>query len=173
MPLFYSGIPLFRAAEYNPFDQLNPSSRRRPMKRLALVSVVVAAGFAVAGSDEDVKKMTGKWRLVSFTRDGKATPQEVVASTRTVFEADGTYTVRRDGQVAVKAKVKLDASKNPKHTDVEYVEGELKGKTVLGIYKLEGDTATFCHAPPGQPRPTEFASKPGTGHVLIVNKRDQ
>jgi uncharacterized protein (TIGR03067 family) len=147
------------------------------MKLFALASLVAASGFVLAGGDEardaDLKKMAGKWRLVSYTKDGKATPADKVATTRTFFEADGSYTVTRDGQIAVIAKVKIDATKNPKQTDVTYSEGELKGKTVLGIYKLEGDTATFCHAPPGKPRPKEFSAKPGSGHVLIVNKRDE
>jgi uncharacterized protein (TIGR03067 family) len=144
------------------------------MKLFAAVFLLVSAGLVLAGgADSDLKRMAGKWRLVSYVKDGKATPADKVATTRTVFEADGTYTVRRDGQVVTRAKVKIDASKNPRQTDVTYADGDLKGKTVLGIYKLEGETATFCHAPPGKPRPTEFSSKPGSEHVLIVNKRDE
>jgi uncharacterized protein (TIGR03067 family) len=97
------------------------------MRVFALLSVVLAAGFVVAGGDEDLK-MAGKWRLQSYTKDGKATPQAVVDTTRTVVEPDGTYTVRRDGQIAVKAKLKLDSSKNPKQTDVTYTKASSRGR---------------------------------------------
>jgi len=36
---------------------------------------------------------------------------------------------------------------------------------------LEGDTLKSCVAPIGKDRPTEFASKPGTGHTLRLFKK--
>jgi uncharacterized protein (TIGR03067 family) len=39
------------------------------------------------------------------------------------------------------------------------------------IYKLEGDRLTYCVAAPGQPRPTEFTTKPDDGNTLVVLQR--
>jgi uncharacterized protein (TIGR03067 family) len=41
----------------------------------------------------------------------------------------------------------------------------------LGIYELDGDRYKVCFAPAGKPRPSEFASKPGSGSLLQAWKR--
>jgi len=52
-------------------------------------------------------------------------------------------------------------------------DGPRKGKEIPGIYKFEDDTWTECQAKPGERRPTEFATGPGTGKggILVVWKR--
>jgi uncharacterized protein (TIGR03067 family) len=67
---------------------------------------------------------------------------------------------------------KIDPSKKPKHSDATFTEGELTAKT-LGIYEVDGDNMKICYGLPGKDRPTEFSSKPGSGQVLIVYKRDK
>lgn len=52
-------------------------------------------------------------------------------------------------------------------------EGPFKGKTTLGIYKLEGNQFTVCFAPPGKERPTEFSTTSGTGQFIHVWKRQK
>ena len=49
--------------------------------------------------------------------------------------------------------------------------GDLKGQTSLAIYELVGDTLRICRAAPGKARPTEFASKPGSGLTLMSYQR--
>jgi hypothetical protein len=46
-------------------------------------------------------------------------------------------------------------------------------KTQLGIYKFDGDMFIDCVALGGKDRPKDFASKPGSGYVLIKYKRVQ
>ena len=50
-------------------------------------------------------------------------------------------------------------------------EGAAKGKKVLGIYKLDGDNATFCFAQPDKERPTKFETKEGSGLTLSTWKK--
>jgi uncharacterized protein (TIGR03067 family) len=59
----------------------------------------------------------------------------------------------------------LDPTQNPKAVDVLITAGPLKGKTRLGIYKIEGDIETVCLAQPGKTRPTSFDSRQGAIHV--------
>jgi uncharacterized protein (TIGR03067 family) len=49
--------------------------------------------------------------------------------------------------------------------------GRFAGKSVKGIYKLDGDELTISFAPPGEPRPTEFETKDKPGRLLHVWKR--
>jgi uncharacterized protein (TIGR03067 family) len=39
------------------------------------------------------------------------------------------------------------------------------------IYEIDGDRLTYCVAPPGKPRPTEFVTKKGDGYTLVSLKR--
>jgi uncharacterized protein (TIGR03067 family) len=65
----------------------------------------------------------------------------------------------------------LDPTKKPKAIDAVRSEGMDKGKPMLGIYELEGESQKVCFAPVGKERPTEFSSAAGSGHVLTVWKR--
>jgi len=140
-------------------------------------SIVVAASVLAAGNDEAIQKdrklIAGTWRVISYERDGKKTPAEQLEKTRSIYTTDGKATVRRDGKTIIQANTKIDPTKTPKQSEATYTEGELKGKTVLAIYEIDGDNMKSCFAPPGQDRPTEFSSKPGSGHVLIVYKREK
>ena len=44
----------------------------------------------------------------------------------------------------------------------------------LGIYEFSGsDNFKTCWSPAGKERPTTFASKEGSGHLLFVFKREK
>ena len=48
------------------------------------------------------------------------------------------------------------------------------GVVDLGIYLLEEDRLTICTAiSASQPRPSEFATRPNSGHMLVKLKRDK
>jgi uncharacterized protein (TIGR03067 family) len=68
----------------------------------------------------------------------------------------------------------MDPGKTPKAIDLTVTEGPQKGQTFHGIYKLEGDTYSVCpNVEPGKDRPTEFATRPDSGLMLVVWKRVQ
>jgi uncharacterized protein (TIGR03067 family) len=68
-------------------------------------------------------------------------------------------------------KLKLDASAAPGKLDLMFEEGPEKGNTSLGIYTLDGDRWTLCLTLAGRNRPTEFATKAGSGHALETLER--
>ena len=72
------------------------------------------------------------------------------------FPESAEYATSRAGTV------KLDESKNPKEMDAISTEKEV----MLGIYALERNGYKVCFAPAGKPRPTQFASTPGSGYIL-------
>ena len=120
------------------------------------VTVYCAAGDSGSGDGE---------------QDGKAVPEETVKGARLVIKGD-RHTVRVGGETMVGTH-RLDPSKEPKAIDATDTEGPYKGKTIHGIYELTDDTYKVCFAAPGKDRPTEFASKPGSGHRLIVMRRQK
>jgi uncharacterized protein (TIGR03067 family) len=77
-------------------------------------------------------------------------------------------TVMAGPQTMLKVEFAFDASQSPKTIDYQVLAGANKGKTQLGIYKQEGDLLTFCVAPPGVARPTDFVSKPGDNRTLTT-----
>lgn len=134
---------------------------------LAHAFLLIAATTApAADAADDLKKFVGTWQEVSNIENGKARSAEDVKSARVVITAAGKWEALKDGQVYLKGSVKLDPSKKPKAADWTIDDLNM---TALGIYELDGDTWKHCFAL--EKRPTEFASKEGSGVTYIVLKR--
>jgi uncharacterized protein (TIGR03067 family) len=146
---------------------------RRSLFTVVWLCLSCAAGLATPVPKQDpikeaLRALKGEWHIVSRFDNGAATPlnDRIVA-----FEGD-RYTLRTGGTVTGEATIKVAPTEKPAQMDWSYTtEGPYKGKTQLGIYKIEGDTITFCLAPIGQPRPAEFSSNEGGGHILATYKR--
>jgi len=137
---------------------------------LAAAMLVVGADAPADAIKTDLTLLSGEWQMVSGERDGQALPEALVQSGKRVVK-DGETTVTIGDMLFMKAKVAVDPTKKPKTIDYNVLEGSGKGKKVLGIYEIDGDTVKFCFAAPGKDRPTEFQSKEGSGHTLSVWKR--
>ena len=142
-----------------------------------LLAVLAVGVFFAADAPKDdatkkeLEKFQGTWKFVSLEVDGNKLPEEGFKDARLVITGD-KFTVS-EGRVLHKGVFKVDVSKKPKTIDVTFTEGPEKGNTVRGIYELEGDTYKVCMTDTLKARPTEFASKPGSGHVLEVLKREK
>src|SRR5204863_9255711 len=137
--------------------------------------IVAAIGVSLAtdnsvdpASKKDLDGLQGTWKLVSAIRDGEALPKDKVKQTTIVIK-DDTFVFPDLAEYATSKQgtTKLDARKTPRQMDATSTEKEV----MLGIYELDGDHYKVCFAPTGKPRPSEFASKPGTGNLLQVWKR--
>jgi uncharacterized protein (TIGR03067 family) len=144
---------------------------------MRLVAVlVVAAGFLVVTEDKaanlaEFKRFEGTWSYSSVVADGNPAPKESLKASRLVLKGDRfTLTTPESTQ---KGTYAVDPTVAPKRIDVTFTEGSRTGKTIKGIYDLTGDTCKVCIALDDQPRPTEFASKPGSGYALEVLRREK
>jgi uncharacterized protein (TIGR03067 family) len=141
----------------------------QPDSGLALETLKRAVGGAHA-LREEIARLGGEWSMVSGIVDGQKLPREAVQAGRRTTKGNET-TVRFGKEVYLKAAFTLGVSAEPKTIDYILTAGANQGEAQQGIYRLEGDQVTFCFAPPGQPRPTAFAS--AAGEALTVWKRQK
>ncbi len=119
------------------------------------------------------QELAGTWQAVSYALDGKKAPDEDMKKIQLVIDAGGKATALRESKVFIASTTKIDPASNPMTIDITFTEGDLKGQSALGIYKIEDDVLTICRAAPDATRPTEFASKSGSGHTLMTYKREK
>lgn len=142
------------------------------MRRRVLLTLVV--GLLVAADEkDDIKaekdKLKGDWTLTSLQADGKDAKEEAATFT---FAADQLTVAFKDSKQA--AAYRIDPAAQPKAIDITPDEGPDKGKTLKGIYVLDGDTLKICAAAsPDKDRPKDFAAKKDSGNLLMVLKRDK
>jgi len=135
--------------------------------RKSVLAVAAVVAFAAVGVADDKKPLEGKWTIESITRDGKA--DDALKGATRVHEGDKyTITPAKDSKgTATEGTFTVDAEK--KTIDMKPSSGTFKGKTLLGVYKLDGDTLTVAFTE--TERPTGFESKEGSKVVVAVMKK--
>lgn len=148
---------------------------------LALLAVGVCLSAPVLGDDkdEDHEKLVGSWKLVAAEHNGRELAKNDIPDVTLIHEEekDGkhTFMVKSGGKVTARGTFKHGEPQAGKHHtyDAQYTEGESKGKTVLGIYELKGDTLKLAWDGPGKERPKEFKTKAGTDLVVRTYQRQK
>ncbi len=153
-----------------------PKHTLKTLRNALLIGLTVfVISRALAEDSETVKndraELQGQWSMVSSSADGQPMPESLRQQMKRVCKGDEVITTM-SGQVYFKAKTTIDALPKPKTIDYQMTEGVTQGKTQLGIYELAGDTFKACFSAPGDPRPTDFTTKPGDRKTLSVWKRE-
>lgn len=128
------------------------------MKRIAaagLGMLLTFAGFVLA-DDKDLKELEGNYSVASLQLSGKVLSKEDAQKTKVRFKGD-MLSITIGGQEKA-TQIKVDASKKPHTIDITPNEGPDKGKTYLGIYKIEKNEVTLAFIKSGE-RPKEFTSE--------------
>lgn len=120
---------------------------------------------------EDSKMLEGTWLPVEAELGGQKFPDEVRNTIKLVVK-DEKYEVTV-GKAVDRGTVKLNPSAKPKEMDVTGTEGPNKGKTILAIYEVTGDTLRVCYDLEGKKRPTDFKTTKDTKHFLVTYKREK
>jgi uncharacterized protein (TIGR03067 family) len=160
------------------------SNRSYQMRYLAIsiASFVFAGVGLLSAADDakdeairkDLKSITGTWTVTSREADGEKSPADALKGVIVKVAADGIATVTKDGTVIRKVKwVNMDPTQKMKTVDVEVVEGDDKGKTLLAIYRVKGDQFTVCVAKSGKDRPTAFSTEADSGRSLMTYTRSK
>jgi uncharacterized protein (TIGR03067 family) len=124
-----------------------------------------------ADAGDDLTKFQGTWKVISFEHNGNKDEHDDLS--RQVLIAGNAWIVtdpRTNGDVPGVSTFTLNSSREPKTIDL-VATGTEKPTVSSGIYRVEGRILTICYDLTGAKRPTEFDSKLGTGHTLLVLRR--
>jgi uncharacterized protein (TIGR03067 family) len=138
---------------------------------LAVVSAAAADSPKNEAAKAELTKLQGTWQVTSLTDElGPHRGKDVEEWT---FEFSGDTAVNRKDRDSRGRRmvVALDPGKTPKAIDLTQ-----DGLVIEGIYKLDGDTLTFCLVTGSRgdktaPRPTEFKADKAKKYSLFVLKR--
>jgi uncharacterized protein (TIGR03067 family) len=117
----------------------------------------------------DLEKLSGTFTVTHFEFDGKPLGSEDLKKLKVVQK--GAEWDFYEGEKITRGKDKVYTDKKPKHIDSVYTNGEMNGKSVLGIYEISNDTIKYCWADFDKERPKEFASKPESRVTLMILQR--
>jgi uncharacterized protein (TIGR03067 family) len=117
----------------------------------------------------DQKALQGKWSLTSGEAAGQPFPEAQLKSISLVITG-AKYAVKVGDKTDL-GTVKLDPATKPKAMDIVGTDGPNKGKTLLAIYEINGDTLRICYDLTGKARPTEFKTSKDAPHFLATYQR--
>jgi len=149
---------------------LPPAQVRDAGFRLADAQSAVARknGFAgwpgLARYVERLRSLEGTWAFRTLEIDGQVMPVEGIDSPRLLI--DGDRFRMESPEATYEGLFDIDIERTPHTIDIDFVEGPEAGNRCEGIFDLDGDRLIFCLGVTGATRPTDFVSRPGTGHAL-------
>ena len=137
--------------------------------RLLCAALFCALGLAQADDAAWRKQMLGTWEgtVVSDEETGarRATIRELMITMDKISATDG------DGRSLGEGSYKLAEEGGLLTIDATGVSGPAMNQTMLGIWKLEGDTLRWCSANGGKPRPTEFKTRSSGPYLMILTRK--
>ena len=140
------------------------------MIRFAPVALLLAFALPAAAQDDAakaIKALEGKYTLVSLTVAGKQLTKPEKDRESFVLRDGKLIAVAADGKKEDPLAMKLDGA------NVDFTEpGRTGGPHMLGVYKLDGKTLTFCFVESDKPadRPKDVTAT-GGGVVTLVLAR--
>jgi uncharacterized protein (TIGR03067 family) len=136
---------------------------------LLALALTVAAPGPKDPPKKDVDPLLGQWVGEKAETGGMPLPVPVGGMSME-FKPDGKLVMTDGGKPPEEAGYKADPKKDPHEIDVVPPAAGGKVMTMLGIYKVDGDSLTLCLAAAGE-RPTKFESAAGQATILLTFKR--
>jgi uncharacterized protein (TIGR03067 family) len=151
------------------FSQPLSVSKSRLVLALLPIVLLAAEGSKKEAPKPDLDQLMGPWMVVSGASVGQAAPVDALIQARMVFKGDRLTASSENGKTDV-LRFKIDPSAKTKTIDITNLE---KKQTILGIYVLDGDRLKLCLGAPGSARTRDFATKKGSGMLLLVLEREK
>ena len=133
---------------------------------LFMACILVAADTAKV--DE---KLNGSYVGGGGETNGKPFNKEDLKDFKLIIKGS-QYNLNSGTGESVEGIQTVDTTKSPKTIDATDGSGRNKGKTILGIYEINGDEFKVSFSMPGKPRPTKFTTeKDESGQWVHIWKR--
>jgi len=147
---------------------------KKLMATMLVFASLIAASVHGGGEKKGAKQgRDGTWVVVGMEQNGMKLPADDVEQLNIRLTIKGeNYLVTVAGKESDKGTSKVDVNKKPNTADIKSEDGPNKGKTILAIVEIDGDSMKACYDMEGKGRPTAFSTKEGSGHVLILYKRE-
>ena len=140
---------------------------------LLLMATTMAA--VVSGNNDVAKeetKLQGTWQAVAIVVNGHPMPAEHVRATQLILTG-GQFSQRFDKRAVREGIFTVQPDRTPKLIDLIFRGDEGLEMKLQGLYELKAGSLKTCMALPGVPRPTEFVSRPDTGHIFTTYERQK
>jgi uncharacterized protein (TIGR03067 family) len=139
--------------------------------------LVLASSLLIGFDGEEAKKkeyarFEGTWSFALVEVDGTKRPSGPFATHKIIIGKEGRFIVVQGPRVT-RGSFKLDPTQTPRHFDNTAIGPSGKSQTSPGIYELDEDTYKVCFSLSGKERPTVLGSKPGSGLIYFVMKREK
>jgi uncharacterized protein (TIGR03067 family) len=121
-----------------------------------------------AATQKALEELQGSWTLVYSEAGGKQTSGEVKSY---IFSFQGDkWSIHAGGQLSQGGTVtRIEVKENLNAIDLAITEGANIGVTAISIYAVEGNTLKYINS--GEPRATEFVTRPGDGRGYSIFRR--
>jgi uncharacterized protein (TIGR03067 family) len=139
---------------------------------LALTALALAlAGTVAADEKAALKELEGTYKIVSAERGGKAAPKELTDTAVVTIKGD-EFAISFSPDDKKVSKIKVGGDAKLATIDLSPSDGEAKGKTFPGVYKLEKGELTLVFTEKDKAdRPKEFKSDDDA--ILLKLKKNE
>ncbi len=127
---------------------------------------------AEGDTSKDLEKLAGTWIAIAAEDYGEKIPEDQIKGMQLVLSGSD-FTSSHGDTTVMSGTFTVDPAKKPKTIDLKSMSGRHKGKTLPGLYKLEGEMLTICFVEPDGKRPTELASTIDNAAFLMTCKREK
>ena len=136
---------------------------------LIVSALALGAPAAKDPPKKDPATIVGEW--VGEKAEAAGAPLPVPAGGMTMeVKPDGKLVMKEGSKAPEEVGYTADPKKDPHEIDLTPPAAGGKVMTMVGIYKVEGETLTLCLAAVGG-RPTKFESTAGQATILMTFKR--
>ena len=144
------------------------------MKRFATMALLMVVPALVALAAEDTPAgPDGVYKVTALTKGGKPAPEQVTKDFESVTIKGDKLTMKTAKEAAKVATIKIDGKAKPASIDITPEEGPEKGKTMLGIWKMDKGVLTIAISEgKDAKRPADFDGKGPSDILLELTKEE-